>query len=255
MFFSGSIRSRPLRRHWLRRPPPRSPSYPPPPAPAHLSVRGVANAANENAAAAFKGDHREGQAGQEQAGGASAAGGQSSASAILSHVPERRGGPGDLGISSAVPPPSSSQYKAPSTLPVNPNLPANPMRGQQHNFAPQSISSPATSNSGFLGNSQGAGSSTMSGLYLGELHWWTSDEDIVNVCAEQIFTPVTRKHVYFSEHKVNGKSKGLAFISFSSPDDASRAKAWFDANEWQGKRMSAELAAGGTNPFKTLPKG
>lgn len=46
-----------------------------------------------------------------------------------------------------------------------------------------------------------------SALYIADLHWWTTDDDIrgwVNQCSCED----ELKDITFSEHKVNGKSKG-----------------------------------------------
>ena len=49
-------------------------------------------------------------------------------------------------------------------------------------------------------------------LYVADLHWWTTDDDIrgwVNACECED----ELKDITFSEHKVNGKSKGYATIT------------------------------------------
>jgi hypothetical protein len=50
-------------------------------------------------------------------------------------------------------------------------------------------------------------------LYIQDLHWWTTDDDIrgwINQthCEDEL------KDITFSEHKVNGKSKGYTFLTF-----------------------------------------
>ncbi|KAK4057619.1 hypothetical protein OIO90_001266 [Microbotryomycetes sp. JL221] len=74
----------------------------------------------------------------------------------------------------------------------------------------------------------------MTALHVSELHWWTSDKHLSDLCKSLGFK-ISLEDVHFSEHKVNGKSKG----------------------EFQGKEMSARLAIAtlGRNPFATLPKG
>lgn len=52
-----------------------------------------------------------------------------------------------------------------------------------------------------------------SALYIADLHWWTTDDDIrgwVNECGCED----ELKDITFSEHKVNGKSKGYVITPF-----------------------------------------
>ncbi|KAI9733331.1 MAG: hypothetical protein M1834_003415 [Cirrosporium novae-zelandiae] len=94
-------------------------------------------------------------------------------------------------------------------------------------------------------------------LFLGELHWWTTDDDIrgwINDagCEAEL------KDVTFSEHKVNGKSKGQAFVEFASPQAATAAKHKIDSlgkeQQPSSKKYSATYTNPFTNPFRTLPK-
>jgi hypothetical protein len=91
-------------------------------------------------------------------------------------------------------------------------------------------------------------------LYVGELDWWVSDEDIRKI-AQDIGIPISLSDVTFSEHKVNGKSKGVAYVEMASEDEANQLKMWFEDHDINFKRAVVNLTTSANgNPFKTLPK-
>ncbi|KAL4970056.1 RNA-binding protein [Aspergillus stella-maris] len=93
-------------------------------------------------------------------------------------------------------------------------------------------------------------------LLISELHWWTTDDDIRGWvreagCEDEL------KDVTFSEHKVNGKSKGQAFLEFTSLPAASASKHQIDsltATGQNGRKFVVHYTSPGPNPFRTLPK-
>jgi hypothetical protein len=72
-------------------------------------------------------------------------------------------------------------------------------------------------------------------LKLSELHWWTTEEDVRAFCAAAN-TEHELKELAFGEHKINGKSRGEAYLEFTSPAAATATKR-------EVERANAESAA------------
>jgi len=57
-------------------------------------------------------------------------------------------------------------------------------------------------------------------LYIGNLQWWTTDQDLEDAARE--YGKI--KTIKFFENKMNGKSKGYAFVEFHDPFSAKSCK-------------------------------
>ncbi|KAH8759749.1 hypothetical protein BGZ57DRAFT_614595 [Hyaloscypha finlandica] len=93
-------------------------------------------------------------------------------------------------------------------------------------------------------------------LLISDLHWWNTDDD-VRGWVNQARVEDELKDITFSEHKVNGKSKGQAYVEFTSQQAATAAKRQIDAfgeGVPYAKKHSVTYSNPNINPFRTLPK-
>ncbi|KAL4892911.1 hypothetical protein BDV59DRAFT_202271 [Aspergillus ambiguus] len=96
----------------------------------------------------------------------------------------------------------------------------------------------------------------MPALLISDLFWWTTDDDIRG-WVRQADCEDELKDVTFSEHKVNGKSKGQVFVEFTSLQAATATKhkiESFNITGQTGRKHSVVYTSPQPNPFRTLPK-
>ena len=93
-------------------------------------------------------------------------------------------------------------------------------------------------------------------LMVDDLHWWTTEDDIRG-WVNEANAEDELKEISFNEHKVNGKSKGQAYLEFESRQASTAAKHKIDSLT-EGESASRKFAVAfhnlSQNPFKTLPK-
>ncbi|KAJ9620761.1 hypothetical protein H2204_012171 [Knufia peltigerae] len=93
-------------------------------------------------------------------------------------------------------------------------------------------------------------------LMISDLNWWTTEDDIRGWTNEAGAEDELRD-ITFSEHKVNGKSKGQVYVEFSSPQAATAAKHTIEAqggSQPAARKHSVVFTNATHNPFKSLPK-
>ena len=92
-------------------------------------------------------------------------------------------------------------------------------------------------------------------LLISDLHWYTTEDEIRGWAASS-HSESELRDLTFSEHKVNGKSKGQCFLEFDTPQAATAMKREIESQPTSGlnARKHTLVFHGGMNPFKTLPK-
>ncbi|RKP24996.1 hypothetical protein SYNPS1DRAFT_22975 [Syncephalis pseudoplumigaleata] len=88
---------------------------------------------------------------------------------------------------------------------------------------------------GSVASMPGSSSASMStanaaGLYIGDLTWWTSEDQLRAIAEEAGIAPADIKDVIFQEHRNNGKSKGIAFMQLNTAEAARSMKAALEAS-------------------------
>ncbi|KAI9140490.1 hypothetical protein BKA69DRAFT_1125584 [Paraphysoderma sedebokerense] len=91
-------------------------------------------------------------------------------------------------------------------------------------------------------------------LVISELHWWTNDEDLKSIATDATGDPKCVKDVGFFEHKVNGKSRGTAYMLFTTAEAAAKTKERLDKIEIDSRKPVTNVSYDAINPFRTMPK-
>ncbi|KAF6840620.1 rrm domain protein [Colletotrichum plurivorum] len=91
-------------------------------------------------------------------------------------------------------------------------------------------------------------------IMISDLNWWNTDDDIRGWCKEA-HCEDELKDITFSEHKVNGKSKGQVYVEFTSQQAATAAKHAMESTDGTvPKKHQITYSNPNVNPFRTLPK-
>ncbi|KAL0320882.1 UNVERIFIED_CONTAM: Cleavage and polyadenylation specificity factor subunit [Sesamum radiatum] len=95
---------------------------------------------------------------------------------------------------------------------------------------------------GGMGGGTGGGGSGGTTLFVGDLHWWTTDAQLeAELCK---YGPV--KEVKFFEEKASGKSKGYCQVEFYDPAAATACKEGMNGHKFNGRPCVVECASPNT---------
>ncbi|KAK3123737.1 hypothetical protein QOZ80_8AG0635290 [Eleusine coracana subsp. coracana] len=146
-----------------------------------------------------------------------------------------------------VPPTAPAQNHPPaqSNLPPPPQPPAGPPPPQNHQIQQGDGfhrpggnygGGPVVLGNGAVGGSDGPGSTT---LFVGELHWWTTDADLEAELSK--YGPV--KEVRFFDEKASGKSKGYCQVDFYDPAVTAACKEGMNGHLFHGRPCVVAFAS------------
>ncbi|KAJ3415472.1 hypothetical protein HDV05_004914 [Chytridiales sp. JEL 0842] len=82
----------------------------------------------------------------------------------------------------------------------------------------------------------------MRALVISNLTWWTTDHDLITTCqkagaGDELIT----SDIMFAEHRVNGKSRGIAYLPFDTYEAACKALELFQESEFYGRTPEVSL--------------
>ena len=106
--------------------------------------------------------------------------------------------------------------------------PATSVTGEVHALGVPA-GAPAADASGRPRPAPAGGGGGTTAVYVGGLHWWTTDAELDALCREYGELAGLR----FFEDKGNGKSKGYALVEFTSADAATRCKEGLNGCAWR----------------------
>ncbi|KAI9293692.1 hypothetical protein K502DRAFT_350754 [Neoconidiobolus thromboides FSU 785] len=112
---------------------------------------------------------------------------------------------------------------------------SNQSHSQHHNESPQ--------NHTFVRGSVSAA------LHLGNLHWWITEDDIRKIVSA-IVDERSLVNLTFQELRVNGKSRGLAYLQFKDPETCKIVKEKLENYPIDGRNCTTNYTAVTTHPFK-----